>query len=51
MLKGCGESRSPSDEVRKRTSGLKGEFEPAQCRKGAARAARRTQTVGNTQTA
>ena len=26
MLKGCGESRPPSDEVQKRTNGLKGEF-------------------------
>ena len=50
MPEGCGESRPPSDEVQECTSGLKGEFEPAHCRKGAAKAARRTQTVGNTQT-
>ena len=32
MLIGCGESRSPSDEVQKRISGLKGEFGAARCR-------------------
>ena len=34
MLKWCGESRPPSDEVQECTSGLKGEFEPAHCRRG-----------------
>ncbi|EDR99405.1 hypothetical protein EUBSIR_02464 [[Eubacterium] siraeum DSM 15702] len=49
MLKWCGESRPPYTSCRQYANSLKGEFEPAHCRKGAARAARRQTRCENAQ--